>query len=86
MGAAQGERAPGSEGTAQGRARAPVEGYRVALDPERIRKLMTEAEKSGRQCMGVSEARSALNALAVVVGESPRRQLSETVVRMTKAS
>ena len=59
----------------------------MAVDPERIRQRMKEAEESGRPVLGVLAARSALCALAVVVDEEPQEEESGgAVVVLVRAS
>jgi hypothetical protein len=58
----------------------------VAVDPERIRQRMKEAEESGRPCLGEQEARSALCALAVVFEGEPQGEQDGGVVMLERAS
>ena len=58
----------------------------MAVDPERIRQRMKEAEESGRPCLGVQDARTALCALAVVVEGGPRSEQFCDAVILERAS
>jgi hypothetical protein len=58
----------------------------VAIDPDRIRKRMMEAEQSGRRPLNVDEAVTASRALAVVVDGEQQGGPSGDGVELVRAS
>lgn len=58
----------------------------MAIDPERIRQRMVEAEESGRRGLGAEEARLVLRELAVVRDGASKGERRGEMAALTRAS
>ncbi|WP_326737090.1 hypothetical protein [Streptomyces sp. NBC_01022] len=58
----------------------------MAIDPERIRQRMLEAEESGRRGLRAEEARAILRELAVVRDGTSKGERRSEIAALTRAS